>query len=356
MKKALSILPTRDEHDREVLAWVSEEVDRCAGEVNAALEFACSLGQRLPLPGGGSTGLLFSALATVGASDLTVARAVEPHLDALAILDQADVGGLSELGVDAHSTWGVFAAEAPDSRVTAEFVDGGWQLSGVKAWCSLAGSVSHALVTAFTGASTTGASTRRLFAVSLRQIGVVPREGEWHARGLTAISSGSVAFTAASALPVGEDGWYLERPGFAWGSMGVAACWWGGAVGVARRAFAAAGTREPDQIAQMHLGALDLALHSSRIALADSAAAVDNGQLTRSAATIVGHRTRARVARDVDEVIERVGHALGPAPLALDEEHARRVADLQLYVRQHHAERDYARLGSKVLADRSFEW
>ena len=33
----------------------------------------------------------------------------------------------------------------------------------------------------------------------------------------------------------------------------------------------------------------------------------------------------------------RVGHALGPAPLAFDDEHARRVADSEFYVRQHHA-------------------
>ncbi|MGV8858652.1 acyl-CoA dehydrogenase [Rhodoglobus sp.] len=295
--------------------------------------------------------MLWSALATIGAVDLTVARAVEPHLDALAILDQAVIGDTGSIGVDEGSTWGVFAAESPDFSLRAECVDGSWMLSGTKAWCSLAGSVSHALVTAFTGPS-----TRRLFAVSLRQTGVVVEEGAWHARGLVAIQSGNVAFSAASAVPVGEDAWYLERPGFAWGAMGVAACWWGGAVGVARHAFALSGVREPDQIAQMHLGALDLALYSSRIALAESANAVDNVELSRSAATIMSTRVRARVARDVDEVMERVGHALGPAPLALDEEHARRVADLQLYVRQHHAERDYARLGSKVLADRSFEW
>ena len=41
-------------------------------------------------------------------------------------------------------------------------------------------------------------------------------------------------------------------------------------------------------------------------------------------------------------------HALGPAPLAFDPDHARRVADLQLYVRQHHAERDEAALGAQV--------
>jgi hypothetical protein len=40
-----------------------------------------------------------------------------------------------------------------------------------------------------------------------------------------------------------------------------------------------------------------------------------------------------------------VGRALGPAPLATDREHAQRVADLTVYLRQHHAERDLARLG-----------
>ena len=44
------------------------------------------------------------------------------------------------------------------------------------------------------------------------------------------------------------------------------------------------------------------------------------------------------------------GHALGPAPLAFDEEHARRVADLTLYIRQHHGDRDLAALGHAVSA------
>lgn len=351
MKKTLSISPTVNETHRDLLNWVSEEAEKCESKVDAALDFARSLGRQLPFPGDGSTSALWSALATIGAVDLTVARAVEPHLDALAILKQAGVTDTSDIGVNEESTWGVFAAEAPDLSLAAAHVDGRWVLDGTKAWCSLAGSLTHALVTAFTGPS-----TRRLFAVSLRQAGVVVEEGAWHARGLAAVESGNVAFSGAAAIPVGEDGWYLERPGFLWGAMGVAACWWGGAVGVARHAFAVSSVREPDQIAQMHLGALDLALYSSRIALAGAADAVDNEELSRSAATIMSTRTRSRVARDVDEVIDRVGHALGPAPLALDKEHARRVADLQLYVRQHHAERDYARLGSKVLADRSFEW
>jgi hypothetical protein len=45
-----------------------------------------------------------------------------------------------------------------------------------------------------------------------------------------------------------------------------------------------------------------------------------------------------------------LAHALGPAPLAQETEHARRVADLELYVRQHHAERDEAALGRKIIS------
>ncbi|HEY2199001.1 MAG TPA: acyl-CoA dehydrogenase, partial [Mycobacterium sp.] len=38
-------------------------------------------------------------------------------------------------------------------------------------------------------------------------------------------------------------------------------------------------------------------------------------------------------------------------PLCLDEQHARAVADLTVYVRQSHAERDLAALGSLAAAD-----
>jgi hypothetical protein len=40
----------------------------------------------------------------------------------------------------------------------------------------------------------------------------------------------------------------------------------------------------------------------------------------------------------------------------MDEEHARRVADLQVYVRQHHAERDSARLGGLLRDGEDAPW
>jgi len=44
-----------------------------------------------------------------------------------------------------------------------------------------------------------------------------------------------------------------------------------------------------------------------------------------------------------------VGRAGGTTPLTFDRAHARRAADLVVYLRQHHAERDLAALGREAL-------
>ena len=73
-------------------------------------------------------------------------------------------------------------------------------------------------------------------------------------------------------------------------------------------------------------------------------------------AKLLAKRVRGTVARTVDEVLWRAAHALGPAPLAQDEAHAKRVADLALYVRQHHAERDDESLGRLIRRGGSAPW
>jgi alkylation response protein AidB-like acyl-CoA dehydrogenase len=282
--------------------------------------------------------------------DLTAARVAEAHTDALAILGEAATDPaagevpVTEIGATDDSTWGVFAAEGPGVKVTARADGSRWFLTGIKPWCSLAGSLSHALITAHTPGG-----TRRLFAIDLRTSGVKVADGGWVARGLAEVPSGPIELTDCPAVPVGPDGWYLTRPGFAWGGIGVAACWYGGAVGLARKLRQALTVREPDQIATMQLGAVDIALVAARAMLGAAAAAVDDGKATGADGVLLALRVRSVVARAAEEVLERVGHALGPAPLAMDERHARRVADLQLYLRQHHAERDESALGRQVL-------
>jgi hypothetical protein len=60
-------------------------------------------------------------------------------------------------------------------------------------------------------------------------------------------------------------------------------------------------------------------------------------------------RVRQVVRESAEEVLRRADHALGPGPLAAEEEHAARVADLHLYLRQEHAERDQAALGRALV-------
>lgn len=314
------------------------------GSAAAALSLAGDFAGAAPLPGTGRTKTLWSLLAAVAAADLTAARALEPHTDALAILAQA--------GVPADpGSWGVFAAEGPGMAVTATAVDSGWELTGRKPWCSLAARLDYAVVTAHTGDG-----RRRAFAVDLGQPAVTPVPGTWVSRGLADVDSGPVDFDRAAARPVGEDNWYLERPGFAWGGMGVAACWYGGAAAVARRMFSAAAEREPDQIAHSLLGRADLRLQAARAALDEAAARVDAGDAEGRAGAILAQRVRGIVADAAEEVLALADHGLGPGPLALDEEHARRTADLRIYLRQHHAERDHAALGRSLLQGGVCPW
>ncbi|MFD1715763.1 acyl-CoA dehydrogenase family protein [Amnibacterium flavum] len=309
------------------------------GSATAAIDLARRIGSQLPRPGSGRTLDLWRALAALSAADLTAGRVVEAHTDALSILDQAG------LPIPADRTWGVFAAEASGVRLDATVAAGGFRLTGTKPWCSLAGHLDSALVTAHTDGG-----HRRLFSLDLRDAGVTVQRDSWFAAGLREVESGPVHFDDVAAEPVGADEWYLDRPGFSWGGAGVAACWYGGAVGVARALLSSARRREPDQIAQSHIGAVDIALGSARRALEAAAQAIDSGHLDREKSSVLAERVRTTVADAAEAVLTRVGHALGPAPLAFDEIHARRVADLTIYLRQHHAERDEAALGRAVVA------
>jgi alkylation response protein AidB-like acyl-CoA dehydrogenase len=292
----------------------------------------------LPLPGGGDSWARLEALCTLGEIDLTVGRLAEAHCDALAILAELDVA----VG-DGAAVWAVWAAEPPTARVAAVKGVDGWVLTGRKAWCSGAGIVDCALVTAH------AADGPRLFAVDLHDPGARPADDAWPATALAGTDTRSVAFADVPAVPVGRPGEYVGRRGFWLGATGVAAVWYGGARGVGTRLLTAALARPLGDIDRAHLGAVVAALAGARGALRSAAHTFDTSPaLTAGSAEVIARGARAVVEDAATAVIDHVGRALGPAPLALDGPHARRVADLQLYLRQSHAERDLAELGARV--------
>ncbi|MCU1518870.1 MAG: hypothetical protein JWQ75_3591 [Pseudarthrobacter sp.] len=333
-------------------------VGAAVGDVPALLALAKDAGEAWPQPGRGSTAELWELLASVAAVDVAAGRIFEPHLDAVAILAQS---GMAD---PVDGAWGVFAAEGPGARLEAKTGDAGILLSGSKPWCSLAPLLDHAVITAHTE---TG--SRAAFAVDLHHPGVTCEEPAWIARGLREIPSGTVHFNEVPAEQLGGDGWYFSRPGFAWGGMGVAACWLGGAVAVARDyrdslRDAADRGREPDQIALASLGEADRILTSTLNYLAGTAARIDDGGRSGGDEPTSGGgqrsdadrsawsdalRVRGTVAAAVERVLSLVSRNRGPAPLAFDEPYAKRMADLALYIRQHHALRDDAQLGALTL-------
>jgi hypothetical protein len=317
----------------EPLAGASQKAGEDAA---AALRLAEEFGRMLPQPGRGDTAARWAVLAAVSRESLTAGRVLEAHSDALAIL--AEAGEPAPEG-----TWGVFAAEAAPHRLEAHESGGCIALHGVKPWCSLAEQLDAALITAHVGAD------RQLFRVPLQHPSVTfePASG-WVARGLRTVTSAAIHLDGTPAVPVGPPGWYLARPGFAWGGMGVAACWHGGATGLQATLVARSAERS-GELAALHVGLVDAALHASDSVLVRAAALIDGGKAEGPVGAELGLRVRAVVADAAERTLRQVAHALGPAPLAFDEGHAGRVADLELYLRQHHAERDLARLGELAL-------
>ncbi|QAY59989.1 acyl-CoA dehydrogenase [Microbacterium protaetiae] len=345
---ALTLTDAPSETAREV-ERAAAEVSGLGTQVEATIEWAVRLSGRIPLPGQGRTADRWSALATAAALDVGAARILEPHLDALAILDEArTAGGIASdgvdgLGADEHSSWGVFAAEGATRLDAYQDASGSWRLRGTKPWCSLAAQLTHALITAWVSPQ-----SRRLFAVPLQAPSVHPHTGPWTARGLRAIVSAAVDFDDTPAAPVGDPEWYLHRPGFRWGGMGVAAVWWGSVIPIIDALAEAARRPNADQIAQLLCGEADAEQWAAKVVLADAARRVDAP--TTSHPRELAERVRAVAAGAAERVLTLADHGLGPGPLTTDEQHARRVADLRIYLRQHHAERDLARLGRSVVA------
>lgn len=293
----------------------------------------------LPLPASGCTGKRLQQLAELAHEDISAARIAEAHVDAVAILNE--LGGKPP---SSEQLWGVWAAESPDAVLTATHLSGdAFTLTGTKVWCSGAGFCSHALVSAFIGGHR---DERGLFALTVTDPGIKPLPSTWWNAGMAGSDTRPVQFTNALSVLVGDPGDYTSRPGFWHGAVGVAACWLGGARRVADPLYRCAGSESADAYALAHLGAVDAALTAGEAMLARAAEQIDADPFDRTGtAQLLARRVRAVVENAVDEAITRTGRALGPGPLTEDGRHAQRVADLSIYIRQSHAERDLAELG-----------
>jgi hypothetical protein len=322
------------------------------GSAGARGEFLSDLAREglatLPLPGSGSTLERWRALAAVAAHDLALVKLYEGHADALAILAEA-----GQPRPEPAKTWGMWAAESPGARVQFEPSGAGaCTLSGVKAWCSGARHVDAALLTVWAS----DGQGPFLARVDLDQPGVTFDDANWQATGMRASDSVDVRFDRVPARLVGDTRFYLERAGFWQGGIGIAACWHGGACAIAqalRRSTSDAGDK-----AGWHrlaaLGAVDRVLAANAALLRDAAAWVDAHP--RADAQAWALRTRAAADDACEQVLHHATRALGATPLCRDAAFARMAADLPVFVRQCHGDRDLAALGALVVQGVETTW
>ncbi|HEY0814306.1 MAG TPA: acyl-CoA dehydrogenase [Pseudonocardia sp.] len=293
----------------------------------------------LPDPGRGDTVSRWVALARWGRADLPLARLAEGHVDAVAILH--------ELGARPHpdALYGVWAARPGGHGADLVGAPGAWRIAGTVRFCSGARDLDRALVVAAAGAD------MWLVDIALDGPGVRPIEGTWRAAGMRGSDTLDVVFddvAVPDAAVVGPSGAYLQRPGFWWGGAGVAAVWLGGAAGILDDVLASAVGADEHRLA--HVGALHAELQAVDALLVRTAEAIDADPASSHRTEVWTARAAAeRVCRSVIDVAPR---AAGVAALASSATLSARLADLQVYVRQHHGERDLAALGAAVMEGR----
>ena len=322
------------------VGWVTalvEQATAAGSDVRELLQLARDDGARLPLPGGGETAQRWRILTELAPANLSAARVFEAHTDALAIL--AEAGERAPEGA-----YGVFAAEAPGCRLKAEECGGQFRLTGTKPWCSLGsaarlgpGHRAHRRRTsAIPGRPATTARRGR----ANDRLGR-PRAAHGHEH-LAHLHWHPSARRSATSTGTCTDRAF----------RGAVSAWLH--AGTAGRSVCRTDCASPRPIAttispHLSVGRVDATLHAAAATLEGAAAAIDRGAADGPAGELLAPRVRAVVADAAERTLREVAHALGPAPLAFEEGHARRVADLELYVRQHHGERDLATLGRVAL-------
>lgn len=282
----------------------------------------------LPLPGHGDTLQRWRMLARIGAHDLCLAKVLEAHHDALAIL--AELGAPPAADGRLMAVW---AAHAPGSVLT--FDPRGRAVSGDKPWCSGADIVDAALVTV------RDEGGERLLRVDIDNSVTMEASG-WAAPGMAAVRSATTHFNATPAAAIGPPGAYLHRPGFWHGGGGIAAVWFGAATQLAESVR----SRAAGELRERLLGRIGMALGPAAACLRELAGAIDAAPgRTHQQAVILA---RSVVERACVNVLDLAGRALGPGPMCLEADTARRWADLTVFIRQSHADRDWVALGAAM--------
>lgn len=293
----------------------------------------------VPPLGEGRSGERLKFLTEIARRDLSLARIIEGHLDAVQILHEA--GRTIEKGA-LYAVWASGGGDkslqiSPDVSSPETIF-----LTGCKLFCSGADLVDRALVYVY--------PNEQLVEINIqttKEHGHLTFDGKlWKSPAFSETHTWAVTFDQLPVTPddyVGSRAWYFKRPGFCLGAFSPAACWAGGALAMldSLRERPLTGGH-----AKAHLGAVAASACSMQLMLMWAAKEIDADPTNESGRIFpIALLVRHHIERNCTEILDRFGRTLGPRPYAFDTRTARRIAELNLYIRQCHAERDLEELG-----------
>jgi alkylation response protein AidB-like acyl-CoA dehydrogenase len=276
----------------------------------------------------------------LGRTDIPLSRLTEGHVDALRIH--------AEAGTTASESclYGVWASRSRGTGIRAHRTHSGWHLRGTLRFASGAGLLDRALLPVWLDDETSV-----LLDVPVGEWPV--DDSAWQTGAMRLSRSHTIHLdhdvSGETVAQVGGEGFYLGRPGFFPGGIGVAAVWVGGAARVADLVRQHLGQTAPSPAAQLRLGHLRIELVAAAGAVEAAARRLATGGLPASGdLQTLATETRSVVGASVRRLLEQARTLAGPAGLAFDGPLTRAIDDLDLYVRQQSTDGDALFLGGLV--------
>jgi hypothetical protein len=273
----------------------------------------------------------------IARENLSLAKLCEAHWDALAILSEAG------FDIKDNELYGVWASEGPDRNLTIAEVNGKLYLNGIKMFCSGAGIVDRALITAYYESPV-------IIDLNLKNIydQLEITTDLWCTQAFEKTNTASIVFKNILVDKkdiIGKDDWYVKRNGFWGGALGPAACWGGGAAGLLDYAQ---DNKRNDPHTLAHLGAIAANIWAIESYLVSAGNEIDNNKLDAKALISLALKIRHLIEVSSTDTLRRFARAYGPFPLACVQDISVRYQELDLFLRQSHAERDLEVLGKNL--------
>lgn len=288
---------------------------------------------------------VIEALVAIGRTDIPLSRLVEGHVDALRIFAQAGATPQPD------ALYGVWASRSQATGASATPQAHQLILNGTIRFASGTHIIDRSLVPVWLPDGSH-------LLVDLPLDGLPVDDSAWHTSAMQVSRSHTVTVAGiavdATTDVVGDADFYLSRPGFFPGGVGVAAVWAGNAARVLDLLLDYVQEAPPSAARDVRLGQMrtDLAVCAALVRQAaqrlDTVLPTDGTSWTSTQLQELATEARAGVGDAVNRLLGNARRVAGPAGLAYAAALTHAIDDLALYVLQQNADSDAAFLGQSV--------